>query len=399
MKEKFKRSGLEKQIPNLPQEVKYCSKCVVSNQRPRIMFDDDGVCCGCKNAEYKQNGIDWEKREKELQELCDKHRRSDGYWDVVIPSSGGKDSAFVAHQLKHKYGMNPLTVTWSPFLYTDIGYRNFQNLRDAGFTNLKCSPNGKLHRKLARLCFEELGDAFHAFVMGQLHYALHIANKFDIDLVFYGENGEVEYAGDPSGADRPYRPVSEFTHNLLKGCTLEELIEYGLKNKDYFTKDDYQDCDLIFYNPPPKEDVEKKDIKIHYYSYYHKWIPQENYYYAVENTNFEANPERSEGTYSKYASLDDRLDGMHYYMRYIKFGLGRAIEDVSHEIRAGHLTREEGIALASRYDGEFPKKYFKDFLEYLDITEEHFWEVVDSYRLPHLWEQVNGVWQLKSRIV
>ena len=86
---------------------------------------------------------------------------------------------------------------------------------------------------------------------------------------------------------------------------------------------------------------------------------------------------------------------VHYYMRYIKFGLGRCMEDASHEIRAGHLTREEGVALVERYDGEFPQKYFKDFLEYLDITEDHFWNVVDSYRLPHLWEKVDGKWHFK----
>ena len=116
--------------------------------------------------------------------LLDKHRRNDGNWDVIVPSSGGKDSAFVAHQLKYKYGMTPLTVTWTPLIYTDIGYQNFQNFRDAGFTNLLCSPNGNLHRKLARLSFEELGDAFHVFVLGQLSYAFHIALNFGVSLVF-----------------------------------------------------------------------------------------------------------------------------------------------------------------------------------------------------------------------
>ena len=118
----------------------------------------------------------------------------------------------------------------------------------------------------------------------------------------------------------------------------------------------------------------------------------------MENTGFQSNHERSEGTYSKYASLDDRTDGFHYYMGFIKFGIGRTTSDSAHEIRDGHITRDEGIALVRRYDGEFPKKYFKEFLAYLDITEEYFWEVVDSFRKPHLWEKVNGEWRLKHQI-
>jgi hypothetical protein len=214
---------------------------------------------------------------------------------------------------------------------------------------LSCYTNGILHRKLARLCFEELGDAFHVFVMGQLYYPFNIALKFGINLIFYGENGEFKYAGDPSSSDRSFRPVSEFTHNLSKGITLREIIEYGLKEKNYFTQEDYQECDLIFYQLPQVEALEKVGInRLYYYSHFHKWFPQENYYYAGEHTNFQPNPERSEGTYSKYASLDDKMDGMHYYMRYIKFGLGRCVEDAPMKFVQG-ITREEGVALMKRY--------------------------------------------------
>ena len=208
----------------------------MSNQRPRITFDSEGVCGGCRNNELYKNKIDWDKREEELKKLLDQHRSKDGKWDVVVPSSGGKDSAYVAHQLKYKYGMNPLTVTWSPLIYTDIGWKNFQSLRDTGFSNILSSPNGKLHRQLARLSFEEFGDAFHVFVLGQISYAFHIAIKFNIPLVMFGENGEAEYAGEPVAIDRPYIPPEEFTRLHFKGTTLDELVEFGIKNKDYFSK-------------------------------------------------------------------------------------------------------------------------------------------------------------------
>ena len=394
----FTRGDLEKQIAHLPPVVEFCKKCVMSNQRPRITFDEHGVCGGCRNHEFFKEAIDWDSREQELLRLLDRYRRNDGRWDVIVPSSGGKDSTFVAHQLKYKYGMNPLTVTWTPLLYTDIGWQNFQALRNAGFSNILASPNGRLHRQLARLSFEEFGDAFHVFVLGQLSYAFHIATKFDIPLVMFGENGEAEYAGEPSIIDRPFVPSEEFTRLYFKGATLEETVRYGMEAKDYFDKD-FTDADLAFYKPPTADQLSKAGIEGKYFfGYYKKWVPQENYYYSVEHTGFEANPERTEGTYSKYASIDDKLDGLHYFMKYIKFGFGRATDDAAHEIRDGHITREEAVSLVKKYDGEFPKKYFNDFLEYLDITEEHFWEVANSYRLPHIWKETDQGWKLRTTV-
>src|SRR3989339_874085 len=121
--------------------------------------------------------------------------------------------------------------------------------------------------------------------------------------------------------------------------------------------------------------------------YYKKWDPQENFYYCTKNTGFSTNPERTEGTYSKYASLDDKIDGFHYWLSYVKFGIGRATSDSAHEIRDGKITREEGVMLVKKFDGEFPKRYFQEFLDYCGITEEAFWETADAWRSPHLWER------------
>lgn len=394
----IKEKVLEKQLPTQPKEVKFCKKCVISNQRPRIVFDEEGVCCACRFAYEKNHLIDWKVREQELEELLDKCRRNDGYWDVIVACSGGKDSSYVAHQLKHKYGMHPLTVTWAPHLYTEVGFRNLQSFIKSGFHNILFQPNGKLHRKLTRAGFEEVGDPFLPFIYGQMCFPFHVALKFNIQLVFYGENGEAEYGGDPKNNYKPGMPMEDWVSVYWKGCSVDELIAYTLKKKDYLSSDDFDESDLNFYQPPYIKDLKKQDIQMRWYSYYHKWVPQEHYYYATEHTGFQGNAERSEGTYSKYASLDDRIDGFHFYMGFIKFGIGRATSDAAHEIREGHITRDEAVALVRRYDGEFPKKYFKDFLEYIDIDEKHFWEVVDSFRQPHLWEKRNGQWILKHQV-
>ena len=384
----LKKGNLEQQIVKQDKQVVWCKKCVMSNQRPRILFDDAGVCAGCHNSHYKRDIVNWSEREKELIDLLDRHRRDDGYWDVIVPSSGGKDSGYVAHQLRYKYGMHPLTVTWAPLEYTNIGRENLQAHINSGFDNLLCTPNGRFKRKLARLCFEELGDAFHVFVLGQVCYPFQLAVRLGIKLVFFGENGESEYAGDPEFTDKPYKPSEVWSEHFFKGASFRELLAYGLKHKNYLSEDDFTESDLLFYEPPPVEDLHKAGILgKHWFSYYHKWVPQENFYYSSKYTGYKPNPERSEGTYSKYASLDDKMDGFHYYLRYIKFGLGRCVEDASQEIRDEHITREEGLALARKFEGEFPAKYFPEFLEYLDITEKHFWDVVDSLETTSLMEE------------
>jgi len=373
---------------NLPAEVKFCKKCTISNQRPRIFFDEEGVCSACRYAEYKQTKVDWSLREKELKDLCDRFRKSNKY-DVIVPSSGGKDSSYVAHQLKYKYGMNPLTVTWAPHIYTDIGWRNFQSaINKGGLDNILGTPNGITHRKLTKLAFEILGDPFQPFIYGQTNFPLQIAAKYKIPLLMYGENGEVEYGGDMKNAFSPTRDYrADHKNHYFSGISPEDLIHYDISEKEIFR-----------YESPSVEELDALGVEIHFLGYYKKWIPQEHYYYCVEHTGFTANPERSEGTYSKYASLDDKLDGFHYYLAFIKFGLGRATSDTAHEIRDGHLTREEGVRLVRKFDGEFPKKDFKEFLEYCDITEDYFWNIIDSWRSPHLWERVNGQWKLKFQV-
>jgi len=374
-------------IPVVTSKVFYCTKCVVSNQRPRITFDERGICSACQHAERKK-ATNWDERENELHKLLDKYRSKDGSYDVVSPCSGGKDSSYVAYQLKHEYGMHPLTVTFAPHLYTDTGWQNWQNFIKSGFDNILMTPNGKVHRLITRLAFEKLGDSFQPFIYGVKAFPLQIAVKYGIPLVMYAEDGEVEYGGEDKNAEQSTIDMSkDMTRTYFSGIAPEDWLKYNL------TKEELQPYIL-----PTLEELKSAGVNYQYFGYFKKWVPQENARYASEHTGFQTNPERSEGTYSKYASLDDRTDGFHFYLAYIKFGTGRATSDAAHEIRDGHMTREEGVALVRKYDGEFPKKHFKEFLEYVDITEEYFWEVIDSFRLPHLWEKVNGEWKLKHQV-
>ncbi|MEK7218549.1 MAG: N-acetyl sugar amidotransferase, partial [Patescibacteria group bacterium] len=358
----------------------------ISNQRPRITFDGEGVCSACRYAEYKRQ-VDWAAREKELRELCDRHRKNDGTFDVLVPGSGGKDGSYVAHQLKEVYGMHPLTVTWSPLLYTDIGRQNLDRFVESGFNHILFTPKKSSSRLLTKLSFIHMADPFQPFIYGVYNFPLHVAVKYNIPLIFYGENGEVEYGGDMKNAYKPTREVTDQDKHYFSGKPPAFWKEHGATDED-----------LSPYFAPPFAEIQKTKVEIHFYSYYKFWDPQENFYYSTQHTGFTANPERTEGTYSKYASLDDKLDGFQFYMAFIKFAIGRATSETAHEIRDGKITREEGVALVRKFDGEFPKRYFKEFLEYCDITERQFHDVVDSWRSPHLWEKVSSEWKLRQQV-
>ena len=435
MRNKFPKSRVvdtslfsdENQEPNtrygLPSSVLFCKRCIISNQRPNsavefshtaqskketIGFDTDLICDACKVAEQKKQ-INWEARDAELRALCDKHRSTDGSYDCLVPGSGGKDSFVAAHMLKYKYGMHPLTVTWAPHVYTEWGWRNFQRWIHAGFDNYLCTPNGRVHRLLTRLAVENLFHPFQAFVLGQKSLAPKMAVLHQIPLVFYGEN-EAEYGnpiGDAASALRQWKYFSapEKSSIHLGGTSIKDLTtDFGL-----------EEVDLDPYLPANPAGLEKLGIEVHYLGYYLKWHPQSCYYYSVEHGGFEASPERTPGTYSKYNSIDDRIDDFHYYTTFIKYGIGRATYDAAQEIRSGDINREEGVALVKRFDGEFPTRFADEIFAYLSIPEKEFPQaskmfeqpimdlsyfnnLADSFRSPHLWSYNDGQWSLRHQV-
>ena len=363
-----------KEIRAVSATVIFCKKCTISNMRPRITFDADGVCSACRFAEQKAK-TDWESRERELIALCDQHRKGDGSFDVIVPVSGGKDGGFVAHQLKHKYGMTPLCVTWAPLLPTDIGRQNLDAFVASGFDVIQGRPNGQTTRKLTRLAFEHLGDPFLPFIYGQTNFPLQMAVRYKIPLIMYGENGEVEYGGDMKNAERPTRDIEDHDKHYFSGKPPEFWTAHGINERD-----------LKPFQAPPHNEVKANGTQIHFFGFYKPWDPQENFYYCTEHTGFSPCAERTAGTYSKYASLDDKLDGLHYYLAYIKFGIGRATSDSAHEIRDGKITREEGIALVRKFDDEFPEKHFAEACEYMSLTEKEAMAIIEKWRNPEVWD-------------
>jgi N-acetyl sugar amidotransferase len=405
----------------LPRQVQFCTECVMTNQRPASCFEfehtintrktslhiqDDGICDACHVNHDKKRQIDWDEREKQLIDLCNRFRKTDGSYDCLVPGSGGKDSFYAAHMLKYKYNMHPLTVTWAPHIYTTWGWDNFQSWIGAGFDNYLCTPSGLTHRLLTRISLENIFHPFQAFFLGQKQISPKIAVKFNIPLIFYGEN-EAEYGNPVASNDSSLQDIRYFSTNTTDNIFIGGVSLQSLENDFGLDKNS-----LALYVPGETSDYQKYGIEVHHLGYYLRWHPQGSYYYSMEHGGFKPSPERTVGTYSKYNSIDDKIDDLHYYTTYIKYGIGRCTYDASQEIRNEEITREEGVALCKKFDGEYPTRFEKELWEYLSIPEkqfpvashcfeqpvmdrDYFMHLADRFRSPHIWKYENGLWKLR----
>jgi N-acetyl sugar amidotransferase len=384
----------------LPLQVRFCRSCTISNQRPNsavefshrpdsakatISFDVDGVCDACRVAEEKSR-TDWDERDRQLTALLDEYRSHNGAHDVLVPGSGGKDSYYAAHILKHRYGMNPLLVTWAPGLYTDVGWRNLQRWQEIA-DHLLVTPNRSVHALLVRLAVENLFHPFQPFTIGQKALAPKLAALFRIPLVMYGEN-EADY-GNPIADSRS--PIRSSQYHAPRG----PFYIAGLPVDDLRARYSLSEADLSMYLPANPAAIDQACINVQYLGYYLKWKPQDCFYYAAEHGGFEVSEERTTGTYGKYSSLDDKLDCWHYLTTFYKFGIGRATYDSAQEIRSGDITREEGVALVRRYDGEWPRRWEEDVNRYLSVsgfpqmTRTRWVELIEKFKSPHLFDEKN----------
>jgi len=262
---------------------------------------------------------------------------------------------------------------------------------------------------MTRLAVENLFHPFQPFMFGQKAYAPKMAAMMDISLIFYGEN-EAEYGNPVKDTESAKRDWSYFS-----GDNKSEIYLGGVSVKDLHDNFGVKKVDLDPYLPINPEELEEKKVEVHYLGYYLPWHPQGAYYYAVEHGGFQASPERTPGTYSKYNSIDDKIDDFHYYTTFVKFGIGRATYDAAQEIRNDEINRDEGVLLVKKYDGEFPERFADEIFKYLSIPEkqfpiaskmfeqptmdrDYFNDLADSFRSPHLWKQENGIWKLRHAV-
>jgi N-acetyl sugar amidotransferase len=358
----------------------WCSNCLAMSTRPRIKFDSRGWCNACLWMEKKKS-MDWSSRGDELNSLLNKHRRSDGEFDCLVPVSGGKDGSYVAYNLKHKYGMNPLALTINPALPLPLGDENLQAFIDSGYSHVSISPSYNAMQVLNKVGFIEMGFPYYGWLISIQAAVVKMALNMNIGLIFYGEDGEVEYGGTTDTDSNPIYTTAYMKRIYLEGGYEKVIQKSGLN-----------EADLSFFKFPSEVDLHKKPVDITHWSYFENWDPYRNYLIAKEFCGLREAEGSNAGTFTNFSQNDQALYALHTYMMYLKFGFGRANQDASIEIRRGAMERAQAINLVKMYDGQYPQQYIDLYLDYYKMSMQEFNCVLDKWANKNLFVKTDGHW-------
>lgn len=349
--------------------------------RPRITFDSQGRCNACQWSEEKKT-LDWSTRQKELRKILDEHRSADGSFDCIVPVSGGKDGSYVAYQLKHNHGMHPLAVTVTPALSLEVGNQNLKNFIASGYDHIQISAAGDVLQTLNKFGFIHIGFPYFGWLIAIETGPLKIAAKFNLSLIFYGEEGETEYGGSTALKNVPFLSIDFMREVYLEG------------GQDLVFKEAQLDGEaLTFFRFPTSSEIGDNHLKITHWSYFENWDPYRNYLVAKEKCGLTESAETNTGTFTNFAQNDQALYSLHAYMMYLKFGFGRATQDAGIDIRRGAMHRDQAINLVKLYDGKYPEQFIGQYLAYYQMSQQEFDATIEKWVNKSLFELKNGSWQ------
>jgi len=375
----------------MSKSVFWCNTCLNMSTRPRISFDENGSCNACCWVEEKKS-LDWSSRQDELIDLLHKYQSSNGSgFDCVVPVSGGKDGSYVAHTLKHKYGMNPLTITIRPALSLELGDENLKSFIESGFNHIHISPNAKVMQKLNKIGFVEKGFPYYGWLIAIKSAVIKTAMNFKIPLIFYGEDGEVEYGGSTESKHNALYDIEYMKRIYFEGG-YEKVFERVLSDEEVKTGD------LDFWQFPTEEQVSSNGLAFTHWSYYEAWDSYRNYVVAKEHCGLKEKEEGTAGTFTNFSQNDQALYSLHAYLMYLKFGFGRATQDAGIEIRRGAMTREQALNLVMAYDNQYPHEFLDLYLDYYEMTKVEFDTVLDKYANKDFFEKIEGIWEPKFTV-
>lgn len=377
--------------------MRYCARCLYpENAKPTIIIDEeDGVCSGCKYHESRQKiEINWDEREKIFEDIVEEAKRlakeRGNLYDCIIPVSGGKDSHFQVWIVKEKYGMNPLLVTFNHIYNSESGVRNLENLVEkSGCDLIRVTANPHSVRKVSAFMLKTVGDLTWHYHAGIMTTPFRVAVEKNIPLIIWGEHGFAELTGLVSLED-----FVEFTkwkrkEHDMRGFEPEDVVK---RSGGKITMRDL--CPYVY---PTDEEIERVGVRGIYLSNFFYWNAKFHAESMIEKYDFSPVAYRRDRTFNLYAKIEDHANDVHDYLKFLKFGYGRATDDASMEIRHGRMTREEGIEMVRQYDSTEPAT-LQTYLDFLGISRDKFYELVEPMRDPAIWEKIGGEWKIKDSV-
>ena len=367
-----------------------CKNCVTLSTRPRITFDERGFCSACQWSEEKKK-INWKKRNDILNKLLKKHRSKNKTYDCITTVSGGKDGSYVSYKIKHKHNMKPLAITFRPSMETEIGIDNLNSFVNSGYDHLHITPNKEALRILNRIGLTEMGFPYYGWLIGIHTAVIRVALSYNIPLIFYSEDGEVEYGGDSKLKYNGIYNIDYQISNYLESGydkVLFKAKKLGLKESQ-----------LYWFKFPPKKEYEKSNITITHYSFYENWDPYRNYMIAKEHCGLKEKESLNKGTYTNFAQNDSDLFPLHMYFMYLKFGFGRTTSDSAIDVRRGAMSRNQALELIKLYDNYCPEDLFDNYCDYYKMKKKDFLKNIDKWVNKKLFVKKRGRWEPYFKVI
>jgi N-acetyl sugar amidotransferase len=374
--------------------VRYCSRCVYpAIAATALTFDENGVCSGCRVALQKDE-IDWSKRRRFLDEIAGEYRSTNSY-DLVIPVSGGKDSYYQTHVAVHELGLKPLLVTYHGNNYLPEAEENLQRMREVfDCDHIIFKPGVDTLIKMNRLGFKVQGDMNWHNHCGIFTVPIQVAVRYKVPLILWGEHGFMDLGGMYS-----YNDLVEFTakyrlEHSLRGYDWPDFTDEGLENLGHPEwKEGLRAKDLLWAQYPADDELDAVGIRGIYLSNFVPWDANEHVKLVMEKYRWRAARQPFERTYRMFSNLDDiHENGIHDYLKFIKLGYGRGTDHSCKDIRSGLMTRERGIEMVREYDHIKPMRDLQRWLKYVNISEEEFDVICDTFRDKRVWRIENGQW-------
>ena len=357
----------------------HCKKCLFPGTKPDLYCDENGICSACINAEQKNKGIDWDQRKLDFEEIINNYRKDNIGYDCLIPVSGGKDSTYQAYFMKEVYKMNPLCVCFETTYSTDLGNQNLDNISRLGIDVIHFKKNYDVYKSMVIESFKRIGDEMWPNHIGIFTIPVMFAVKMDIPLIIWGENSQMEYGGPD---------LRSVQSRVLNRKWLEEFGGLlGNRIEDMVGVNNIKRKELTPYFYPSDEDIERVGVTGIFLGSYFFWDARKQLE-IIKAKGFKVKEDGPiEGTYTNYENLDERLVGLHDYLKYVKYGFGRATDLACIDIRNKRLTRDEGIKKVSIYDGKYPHYAIKSFIEYSGLSKDEIDNTIDSFTNPLLFKQ------------
>ena len=375
--------------------MEYCKRCLYpANSKPTIIFDEEGICSGCRYHENRAKlEIDWDEREQIFEQIIDeakklKKTRGNSH-DCIIPVSGGKDSHYQVWLLKEKYGLNPLLVTFNHGFNSSSGLRNLENLIEkSGCDAVRYTAGLDSVQRVSKFMLEEVGDLTWHYHAGIRTFPFQIAVKYNIPLVVWGEHGFAELTGIVS--------LEDFVEHTR--WTRKEHDMRGYEPEDIIGKNGITVNDVAPYIYPTDEEIEKTEVRGIYLSNFINWDAKAQSEKMIKEWNFSPVSYKRDRTFNLYSKIEDHANDVHDYLKYLKFGYGRTTDDASMEIRHGRMSREQGMELVKEYDHREPSS-LESYCDFLNIKKDRFYELVEDQRDSMIWQKnSSGLWEPKDAV-